>query len=424
MATMSGGECLVCQEHAVEEVPGFNALPRVTSDCRPFAAGGRLGICVSCGAVQKFPDAAWFKEIDEIYAAYFAYHQAGGNEQLVLDREINELSPRSKLIIRRMKRDVALPDRGRAIDIGCGTGGTLQAMSDELPGWRLYGQDLNTRQEERMRQIPRFERLFIDPIANLPQGFDLVSMVHSLEHFPSPRQALIDLKPKIAPHGVLFVQVVDCRRNPFDMIIADHILHFDRQMLGFLAKLAGYRAVILRDDWVLKELSLVGAPVVEDFSAAEAPVGGVQAARERVRLQLQWLDEMVDAAQRSARAAKAFGVFGTSIAGTWITGLLGDRIDFYVNEDPSFAGQSFMGKPVFHPRQVASGSTVFLALSPALATPIAARLRTYGFHTVAPPNSAEFRDVVRAFLAPRRKGSCRHLDYRCLDPVIPYSRTS
>src|SRR5271169_6164144 len=36
--------CRVCGAAALEEFPQFARLPRVTSDCRPFPAGGRLAM--------------------------------------------------------------------------------------------------------------------------------------------------------------------------------------------------------------------------------------------------------------------------------------------------------------------------------------------------------------------------------------------
>jgi SAM-dependent methyltransferase len=382
---MSVQECLVCQQPAVEEVSAFSVLPRITSDCRPYKSGGRLGICAACGAVQKFADAVWFDEIREIYSVYFANHQAGGEEQLVLDPAQGTLTRRSDLIVRHLKHDLRLAPQGSALDVGSGSGGMLRSMSDELRRWRLCALDIDARQEERLQRIPRFERIFTGSIADVAQKFDLATMVHSLEHFPSPRQALIDLKPKLARGGRLFVEVVDCAQNPFDLLVADHIIHFDQTMLGHLVERAGYGVAILRNDWVLKELSLVATPRDGEALVTDPPREVVRASQDRVRHQLAWLAEMVDSAEHSARDVASFGIFGTSIAATWLTGFLADRIDFYVDEDRSRVGQIFMGKPVLDPCEVAAEAVVFVALSPALAVKIGDRMKSHGFRTVLPP---------------------------------------
>jgi hypothetical protein len=80
--TASSG-CIVCGVDRLEEVAEYNALPRVTSDCKPFAAGGRLFACRVCGSIQKLPDESWLADIKRIYKEYEIYHLSDGAEQLI-----------------------------------------------------------------------------------------------------------------------------------------------------------------------------------------------------------------------------------------------------------------------------------------------------------------------------------------------------
>ena len=48
--------CLACGARGLEEIAGFGALPRVTSDCRAFPPGGRIAVCGACGAVISMLD--------------------------------------------------------------------------------------------------------------------------------------------------------------------------------------------------------------------------------------------------------------------------------------------------------------------------------------------------------------------------------
>ena len=54
--------CLFCGAGDMRAVEGFAQLPRITSDCKPFPPGGTLYTCMSCGCVQKLPDAKWLQE--------------------------------------------------------------------------------------------------------------------------------------------------------------------------------------------------------------------------------------------------------------------------------------------------------------------------------------------------------------------------
>ena len=82
---LSGFTCRVCAMPALEEMAGYTELPRVTSDCKPFPSGGRLAVCIACGATQKPIDTRWQNEIAAIYRNYEPYFQSAGVEQAVFD---------------------------------------------------------------------------------------------------------------------------------------------------------------------------------------------------------------------------------------------------------------------------------------------------------------------------------------------------
>ncbi len=69
-------ECLYCFSSMLE-VTAFQGLSRVTSDCRPWPPGGRLGVCPECGLVQKPWDSVFGQDVDEIYTTYTPHSQGG-----------------------------------------------------------------------------------------------------------------------------------------------------------------------------------------------------------------------------------------------------------------------------------------------------------------------------------------------------------
>lgn len=81
-------------------------------------------------------------------------------------------------------------------------------------------------------------------------------------------------------------------------------------------------------------------------------------------------------------AATSFGIFGTSIAATWFAGFLGDRVDFFVDEDPMRQQQRFMGKPVYAPDRVQPEATVLLALAPHTQVNVRRRLEPLGIRFI------------------------------------------
>jgi 2-polyprenyl-3-methyl-5-hydroxy-6-metoxy-1,4-benzoquinol methylase len=371
---------------ALEEITEFRSLPRVTSDCVPFRAGGKLLICRRCNATQSPADDQWLEEIREIYSDYQAYHQSGGVEQSVLDAATGELRGRSEVLLARLATLPDVPRLGKVVDVGCGTGATLSSFS-KRGGWRLYGLEIDSKNLASLKRIDGFEELYTCAPVDLPGEFDLVTMVHSLEHFPDPLATLRDLRGKIAPGGRIFVEVPNAEANPFDYVIADHMMHFTPSSLSILADHAGFAIDCLSTTWVAKELSMTALP--RENSAVANGQPSESKAADLVFRQIDWLHRFVQAASKALADSGSFGLFGTSIAATWLCSILGDGVSFFVEEDASRVGRHHMGRPVISPIEVAPGSVVFMALAPQIAIQIASRLWNAQIDMRLPPSFEE-----------------------------------
>jgi 2-polyprenyl-3-methyl-5-hydroxy-6-metoxy-1,4-benzoquinol methylase len=362
-------ECHICGLSGVRELPQYASLSRVTSDCKPWPAGGRLGVCASCGTVQKFVDARWEEEIARIYSDYTIYFQAGGAEQAVFLGERAEPMTRSGWLVQRFVEAASLPAQGRLLDVGCGNGALLRAFSAAMPGWTLAGTEISDGTRAMVEAIPRVEALHTGALHDVPGQFDAITLTHVLEHISRPRALLDAVAAKLAPGGVVFVQVPDAQRNPFDLLIADHISHFTAATATRLVEAAGFRVLASSQSWVVKEISLMAGR--DGQPAPQRPAAGVS----DTTAALDWLFQIRAAARGALAAARGpFGIFGSSIAATWLAHELGCAMDFFVDEDPGRQGRLFMGRPVMSPSQVPPGSVVFIGIGGGVATTVAARL--------------------------------------------------
>lgn len=384
--TTSETTCRVCGAAQLYEFPEYPQLWRVTSDCKSFPPGGRLAVCEGCGAVQKPTDARWQKEVDAIYETYAPYFQSGGVEQAVFDPAMGAPRRRSAVILDRLAGVHPIGESGSMIDVGCGNGVMLRAFSEFRQGWTLHGHELSDLHVDTLAAIPGFERLHTGDLARLPDRFDLITMMHALEHFTDPLQGLIALRDKLAPDGCLFVEVPNGAVTPFDLVIADHVSHFTRHDLARLLHRAGMGAKAIADDWVTKELSVAATPAgpLPDLPPAASPAQ----ARQRVQSQLDWIGAVIAGAREAAGASSRFGLFGTSVAAMWLFGQIGDAVDFFVDEDPSREGTTLFDRPVLTPAGAPDDATVYLALIPPVAKAVAARLSRPGVSFRTPPDVA------------------------------------
>ena len=220
--------CRICGASTPTEISEFGQLPRVTSDCKPFPSGGRIAVCGTCGGVQKPENRRWLDEIDSIYREYEIYFQSGGVEQAVFEPVGGVPRQRSVALLERVAHLKKLSSRGSVLDVGCGRGAMLAAFGAIRPQWRLYGHELSPRDAESLYGIPGFKKLYSGPLNQLQSQFDLITLIHSLEHFTNPLDGLVDIRKKLSPAGTLLIEVPNAEVSPFDLIVADHATHFSR----------------------------------------------------------------------------------------------------------------------------------------------------------------------------------------------------
>ncbi len=365
--------CRLCGSPSLELLPEFANLPRVTSDCRPWPPGGALARCAACGLLQKPAGPSFRRELAALYRDYELFRQGEARDQALLDGTGGAPALRSQRILAELTRVAALPPRGRLLDVGCGKGAFLAACSAALPGWRLEATERDERSRARLEAIPGFARLHVAPPEALAASYDLVSLVHVLEHLEEPAAALRALARRVAPGGGLFVEVPDPDQNPFDLVVADHASHFTRATLRRALAMAGLEVLSLASTWVPKELSAWARPAGAIAAHSAHGSGDADSGAAEPGAQLAWL-ERVRGWARARSAAGSVGIFGTALAGSWLAGALGKSAAFFVDEDPARAGGRHLERPVLAPADVPAGARVLLAAPSARAEALARRL--------------------------------------------------
>jgi SAM-dependent methyltransferase len=365
---MKVNKCHVCSSGDLYEHEGYRNLMRVTSDCKSWKSGGGLCTCRNCGCTQAICDQDWRASIEFIYADYEIYHQGGGEEQKVFDSATGRTLPRSEWLLERISAHARLPAGGRALDVGCGNGRFLKAFGSAYPDWRLSGTEFNAKYRTTVESLPGVECLFTGPLSKVPDNFDLVFLIHVLEHIEDPVPFLREVGAKLSAPGLLFVELPSYESNPFELLIIDHATHYSLATAAWVLSQAGFASLVSSDTWVVKELSLLarrgdaGPPVPE-------------ASLERVEKAIRWLQLVAKTAKEMSSQNRSFGIFGTSIAATWLAAELDNPPRFFVDEDANRIGQLHLGVPVVSPAQAPTGSIVFVAQPIPIARLITDRLR-------------------------------------------------
>lgn len=135
------------------------------------------------------------------------------------------------------------PDAGSVLEIGCGTGYTLKALRNALPGAELTGTELFDEGLRVARERWPGMRLIQADARALPfdREFDLAGAFDVLEHIDEDGSALVELRRVVRPGGGVIVTVP---QHQWLWSAADDYAHhqrrYSRSQLVSLVETAGF----------------------------------------------------------------------------------------------------------------------------------------------------------------------------------------
>jgi 2-polyprenyl-3-methyl-5-hydroxy-6-metoxy-1,4-benzoquinol methylase len=197
-------------------------------------------ICRSCGLVYQSPrmtDA----ESQAFYEAEYRLLYQGQEGPNPKDLAVQ--AARARLILEFI--DQPIRSAARALDIGCSTGILLQQFRARYQA-QVYGIEPGNiyRQYAHSLGLQVFSSLDELQQAGLPR-FNLVSMMHVLEHLPDPVEYLRNLRTQLLmPDSWLLLEVPNLyAHNCFEVA---HLISFSSHTLSQVVQKAGYRVIQLR----------------------------------------------------------------------------------------------------------------------------------------------------------------------------------
>lgn len=364
-------KCCVCNSENLNTIDKYENLNRVTSDCKNWPSGGKLLICRNCSTVQKEINAKWYEEVKKIYEQYDIYNQSSGLEQKTYDYSLHSLRSRSEKILSYVIKNISLPESGCILDIGCGNGAFLKSASKLLPIWSLSGSEINNKYEPEIRQIKNFESLYTCKLDKIPGKFDIISLIHVLEHINQPLNFLSNVMHKLANDGMLIIEIPNYEQNPFDFLIVDHAIHFSRSSILYLLEKCQYNIVLFSNSIVSKEITIVVSKSSNKLDLKETCT--FFDVKRQVERAIKWLIYLKDYYKQLSIKTN-FGIFGTSIGATWLYGELDSKVKFFVDEDNSRVNRKYMNCPVYFPKDIPKDVVIILPFLPEIANKIKNRL--------------------------------------------------
>ncbi len=361
-------QCNLCHADALVELGHAGIKPiAIASDLNLCPHPSRIYRCQQCGHLQKLPTTTEWSIIDSIYANYEAHRLSGGNELFIWT---DNAPPQTRSYHCFQNCLPFLPQTGKLLDLGTGSGAVLKSASQLLPDWQLFAFDLSDRWANEILSIPKVVSFTSGSLANLPpEQFDLIVLWHVLEHIPEPVDLLKQLHQQLAPNGLLLIQVPDITRSPFDFAVFDHCSHFtSSQLLNSLTQ-CGFSLVADGRDWVHNCLTLL-----VKTTPNETPTTVPSPVQTTFVDPFNWLNQTVEHFAQSVDQ-KNYAIFGTGIAGIWLASQLPHPNRCFIDEDPQRRDQEINHIPICTPDQIADPLTILMPFSGSTGLRISQRLK-------------------------------------------------
>lgn len=341
----------------------------VRSDCQPFKGNKTLLECQNCGLVHSHVELP-----NDYYAAYDLDEAQMGSEQCLFSPLFDQPVPRSRQLLHVLKQSVPLPKQGSSLDLGCNHGFFSQELLGLFPKWQVFGYEPWPRPSALREKCIPPEQFFSGPLEAVSGSYDLLSLIHVLEHVPDPLGYLMALPRLLNPEGYLLIQIPDYSQTAFDLTIFDHLWHFNLQTLMALLMQSGWE-VVMMGRFLPKELSALcriptqPIPPITPHRGPELAAALQELNQLRVRVSM-WEKTALDLAGPRV-------VLGTAIAAGYVSGLLEQPPDCYLDESPQTQGGLFWQRSVVGLAQLKAlpAGALFLPFPQPQAQRIQARLQ-------------------------------------------------
>lgn len=314
-----------------EPVQELFALPSVTSDSRPWFDGRSVKVCSGCGVMQRVLGHG--VNYTSVYDDYKMFNNSNGADQMNFS---GVPEGRTAKILKFLSPKLP-PHIGSILDIGSGNGAGVRALAAYSPQSAVHGFEPNS--DLSAVNFPENVTILTDrPTA---RKFDLVTLFHVFEHVEDLHEMLDYVKSVLSDNGHLIIQVPYTVMGPFDLVIADHIWHFNGVALAEILNNCGFETIYNGNDVIKKEVTILAKISNRLFKIDyDVPIDVIDKIKQMTSNWVLSYKKFLDSVDESV------AIYGSGPAAAWAGSILGDRVTMYIDDDICRVGANFNERPI------------------------------------------------------------------------------
>lgn len=358
-------KCIVCASNNLEELKTTKYEVFVTGDRKRFDRNGyqiEKRICKNCGTIQFLQNQDYKNAVQKIYNSYEVMH----DKRWSADGKENK--PRLQVEYEGIAATAQLHETGNMLDLGCGGGESLFWFNQLYPEWDLYGMDIGTHFERSVKELKKVKAFFtcLGEVKNAGVKFDLITINNTLSLADNPAQILECVHNCLAEDGILVIKDADFEVHPWLLYELESSAFYNQKHMENLMRRFGFEILYVDFEREQKEIAIF---CMKSNTLQEDKRNSYSLNKEIYDKKIDYLDHVIDTVQEYLKQNKNIGIFGSSIAGVWLSEIIKregffypDTKIFYLDEDEDSLKRNIgeNGYPICRPEEVTESAVVFL----------------------------------------------------------------
>ena len=322
-------ECLICKsKKQILLKPNFNF---VSSDIKKVKYFPSYYICNKCGCFQKKIDKNYIKNLNKIYKNYTGFSNYNEIDQKKVLEGDN--SSRCDLLFKKFLNKKKFNE---ILDYGSSNGAMLMPFINQNK--KLYATDLKCNLNFKILKNKNFvEFINIKNFKSSKKKYDLITMIHVLEHLYKPIEILSIIEKKLKKNGIIFIQIPNYLSNPFDLSVYDHTMHFDKESLIKLANICNLKIIKIDEKYMNGEFSVILKKIGKNKIIKKNNLS--------ISKKIDFFKKFKKDISK-IKKLKNFSILGTSISSLCVKQNFKGKIENFYDEDKSKIGKYFEGKKI------------------------------------------------------------------------------